>query len=67
MPEKKSELQHRIRFALAQLGFQNKHHEFENLAHQFARLRIASNMIPATGPVAHWGTKAVISRLFVRT
>ncbi len=55
MPDSKLELQHRIRFALAQLGPQNKHHEFEHLAHQFARLRIASNMIPATGPVAHWG------------
>jgi len=55
MSETTAELQHRIRFALAQLRSQNKHHEFEHLAHQFARLRIASNMVPATGPVAHWG------------
>jgi hypothetical protein len=55
MPETKSELQLRIRFALAQLGPLNKHHEFEHLARQFARLRVASNVMPATGPVAGWG------------
>jgi hypothetical protein len=55
MPETKSELQQRIRFALVQLGPQNKHHEFEHLAGEIARLRVASNMLPATGPVARWG------------
>ena len=55
MARSKSELQGRIRFALAQLGSQNGHHEFEHLAREFARLRVASNIIPATGPVAHWG------------
>lgn len=55
MPGTKLELQQRIRFALAQLAPLNRHHDFEHLSHQFARLRIASNMLPATGPVARWG------------
>jgi hypothetical protein len=33
----------------------NKHHEFEHLARQFARLRICENILPATGPVSAGG------------
>jgi hypothetical protein len=55
MPGTKLELQQRIRFALAQLASLNRHHDFEHLAHQFACIRVASNMVPATGPVARWG------------
>jgi hypothetical protein len=51
----KSELRQQIRFALSELSSQNKHHEFEHLARQFARLRIASNIVPATGPVSAGG------------
>jgi hypothetical protein len=58
MPGTKSELRLQIRFALSQLSPQNKHHEFEHLARQFARLRIASNVVPATGPVGAGGDQA---------
>jgi hypothetical protein len=44
-----------IRFALSDLSSQNAHHEFEHLCRQLARRRIASNVIPATGPVASGG------------
>jgi hypothetical protein len=44
-----------IRFYLNQLGARNGHHEFERLAMAFARQRIASNLLPATGPVSAGG------------
>ncbi len=44
-----------IRFELSNLSSQNAHHEFEHLCRHVARLRIASNVIPATGPVAAGG------------
>lgn len=44
-----------IRFQLDQLSAQNAHHEFEHLCRQFARERIASNILPATGPVTSGG------------
>jgi hypothetical protein len=44
-----------IRFALSDLSSQNAHHEFEHLCRQLARRRIASNVIPATRPVASGG------------
>jgi hypothetical protein len=50
-----SELASYIRFQLSQLSSQNKHHEFEDLARHFARLRICENIIPATGPVGVGG------------
>src|SRR5688572_1110424 len=44
-----------IRFQLAQLKAQNKHHEFEHLTRHFVRLRICQNILPATGPVTAGG------------
>ena len=44
-----------IRFGLSQLGAQNQHHDFEHIARHIARNRIASNILPATGPVAGRG------------
>lgn len=44
-----------IRFHLNQLAARNGHHEFERLAMEFARARIASNLLPATGPVSAGG------------
>ena len=55
MPTTKRELQQRIRFALSKLSANNEHHRFEDLARHFARLRVASNTLPATGPVAAGG------------
>jgi len=49
------ELQKYIRFQLNQLRSLNKHHEFEHLTRQFARLRICKNIIPSTGPVGAGG------------
>jgi hypothetical protein len=44
-----------IRFALSNLGARNAHHEFEELCRRFAQARIASNILPATGPVSAGG------------
>ena len=45
-----------IRFAIEeQLSARNAHHEFEHMCRHFARLRICSNILPATGPVSAGG------------
>lgn len=44
-----------IRFALSDLGSANAHHRFEELCRHFARERICSNILPATGPVSSAG------------
>src|ERR1700678_260776 len=44
-----------IRFALGTLAAGNAHHEFEHLCRHVARRRIASNVLPATGPVSAGG------------
>ena len=49
------QLEHRIRFELDRLGERNSHHEFERLCFEVARRRIATNLIPATGPVSAGG------------
>jgi hypothetical protein len=49
------DLKQYIRFALDQMKIQNKHHDFEHLCRQFSRLRICSNILPATGPVSDGG------------
>ena len=46
-----------IRFHLSELGARNAHHEFEHLARHVARARIASNLLPATGPVSSGGDR----------
>lgn len=49
------ELAKLIRFCLAGLAGENGHHEFEHVCRHVARLRIASNVLPATGPVSAGG------------
>jgi len=49
------ELASYVRFQLEQLTVQNRHHDFEHLCRHLARLRIASNILPATGPVTAGG------------
>jgi len=44
-----------IRFQLSQLSAKNRHHEFEHLSYYFAKARICSNILPATGPVSSGG------------
>ena len=44
-----------IAYALSQLSAHNAHHEFEHLCRHITRRRIASNIIPATGPVSAGG------------
>ena len=44
-----------IRFALDELSRENGHHAFEHLCRELAQARIASNILPATGPVAAGG------------
>jgi len=44
-----------IRFALGGLTEKNGHHSFEHLCRQVAKRRIASNVLPATGPVSAGG------------
>lgn len=50
-----SQLQQFIRFGLETLGERNAHHDFEALSLAVARRRIASNLLPATGPVSAGG------------
>src|SRR5829696_6569683 len=44
-----------IRFAMEQLSERNAQHEWEHLCRHFARARICSNILPATGPVQGGG------------
>lgn len=45
-----------IRFQLSeQLSAENAHHEFEHLCRYLTRVRICSNILPATGPVSAGG------------
>ena len=44
-----------IRLALGNLAADNEHHSFEHLCRQLAKRRIASNVLPATGPVSAGG------------
>ncbi|KQT04580.1 hypothetical protein ASG42_23305 [Rhizobium sp. Leaf391] len=44
-----------IRFHLNEMAAQNAHHEFEHMARQIAKLRLYSNILPATGPVSAGG------------
>lgn len=50
-----TQLEQQIRFALHTLGETNAHHDFERICLGLARRRIASNLIPATGPVSSGG------------
>jgi hypothetical protein len=50
-----AELVGQIRFALGELTTRNAAHDFEEACRQFARLRIATNILPATGPVGALG------------
>lgn len=50
-----TEVEQHIRFALQNLGARNGHHDFEELCRHFAQARIASNILPATGPVSAGG------------
>ena len=49
------ELAKYIQFQLDRLGERNAHHEFEHLCRRVAAARIASNLLPATGPVSGGG------------
>lgn len=44
-----------IRFQLEQMGAGNEAHRFEDLAFELARVRVASNIVRATGPVQAGG------------
>jgi hypothetical protein len=44
-----------IRFAISQLPAHNGHHEFEEACRHLAYVRIAPNIVPATGPVSSGG------------
>ena len=44
-----------IRFSLDELSRENGHHSFEQLCRELAHARIASNILPATGPVSAGG------------
>lgn len=51
----KEQLHGQVRFALDQLSAKNEQMRFERLCMHLARLRIAVNIIPATGPVQSGG------------
>ncbi|WP_432563056.1 hypothetical protein [Kineococcus sp. SYSU DK003] len=52
------ERQRFLKFALSEMGTQNAHHEFEHLCRHLATRRVASNILPATGPVSSGGDQA---------
>jgi len=54
-PGGRNDLRAYIRYQLSQLSAQNAEHVFERLAFDLARMRIASNLLPATGPVQSGG------------
>jgi hypothetical protein len=54
-PPSPDQLAAQIRFALADLSTRSGHHTFEELCRHFARQRISSNVLPATGPVSAGG------------
>ncbi|MGC0344354.1 hypothetical protein [Streptomyces sp. SLBN-8D4] len=49
------QLQRYIEFQLVRLGSHNAHHPFEDLCLEVARKRLASNLMPSTGPVSSGG------------
>ncbi|MFF2367832.1 hypothetical protein ACFVU0_34670 [Streptomyces sp. NPDC058122] len=49
------QLQRYIEFQLTRLGSHNAHHQFEDLCLAVARKRLASNLMPSTGPVSSGG------------
>jgi hypothetical protein len=51
----RNDLRAYIRYQLSQLSARNAAHDFERLAFDLARARIASNLLPATGPVQAGG------------
>lgn len=53
-----------IRYQLSSLNAKNKHHDFEDLCYQFARLAISPNFLPATGPVSSGGDQGRDSETF---
>jgi tetratricopeptide (TPR) repeat protein len=55
MPTNRAQLISIIRFNLSELKAQNGHHDFEHLCRYLARLRVYSNVLPATGPVGAGG------------
>jgi hypothetical protein len=44
-----------LRFQLNELSAENGHHTFEHICREVARARLATNLVPATGPVAGGG------------
>lgn len=51
----KAEITEQIEFGLSRLNGDNGQHEFEHLCRHYARIRITSNVAPATGPVGTGG------------
>jgi hypothetical protein len=54
----RTQLEGQIAFALDRLTVRNAHHEFEHLCRHLAQARIASNVVPVTGPVSAGGDAA---------
>ena len=44
-----------LRFHISELGERNAHHDFEHMCREIAKRRVASNVLPATGPVSRGG------------
>lgn len=56
-----------IRYQLSSLNAKNRHHDFEEMCYQFARLAISPNFLPATGPVSSGGDQGRDSETFQST
>jgi hypothetical protein len=53
-----------IRYQLSSLNAKNKHHDFEEMCYQYARVAISPNFLPATGPVSSGGDQGRDSETF---
>lgn len=54
-PVNHRQLENQVQYELSNLGARNAQHDFEHLCRHVARLRICSNILPATGPVSAGG------------
>ena len=56
-PVNHRQLESQVQYELSNLGARNAQHEFEHVCRNVTRLRICSNILPATGPVSARGIR----------
>ncbi len=59
MARNRVQLRRFVRFQLEQMSERNEQHQFEQMTLELARLRVCSNVLPATGPVQAGGDQGL--------